>query len=236
MAPVVINSVIQLPVHLVTLVLRKLRLVPTGSATHHTFPVAGLDEGRAHAVLYALRQAALDAQVELSSTSCCQSSLISSTFCCRCSCVLFELRRSKLQNCGWWLFNWHRSPQTGVIKGPGCFPKQQMIQQAVISAVIQQQPWMTCLCRLLRDLHTVEANLEFWQNRLHRGSHLRFMLFGQGPVSFAHDVLSTLERKHRQRTTSATDKIERRVGPHLAWCHSNSGFESSVNSHSSAKH
>ena len=116
MAPVVINSVIQLPVHLVTLVLRKLRLVPTGSATHHTFPVAGLDEGRAHAVLYALRQAALDAQVELSSTSCCQSSLISSTFCCRCSCVLFELRRSKLQNCGWWLFNWHRSPQTGVIQ------------------------------------------------------------------------------------------------------------------------
>ena len=70
---------------------------------------------------------------------------------------------------------------------------------------------MTCLRRLLRDLHTVEANLEFWQNRLHQGSHLRFMLFGQGPVSFAHDVLSTLERKHRQRMTSATDKIERRV-------------------------
>ena len=70
---------------------------------------------------------------------------------------------------------------------------------------------MTCLHRLLRDLHTVEANLEFWQNRLHQGSHLRFMLFGQGPVSFAHDVLCTLERKRRQRMTSATDKIERRV-------------------------
>lgn len=63
MAPVVINSVVQLPVQVITLVLRKLRLVPTGSASHHTFPVAGLDEGRAHAVLYALRQAALDAQV-----------------------------------------------------------------------------------------------------------------------------------------------------------------------------
>lgn len=74
---------------------------------------------------------------------------------------------------------------------------------------------MTCLRRLLRDLHTVEANLEFWQNRLHRGSHLRFMLFGQGPISFAHDVLSTLERKHRQRMTSATDKIERRVSSPL---------------------
>ena len=63
MAPVVINSVVQLPVQIITLVLRKLRLVPTRSASHHTFPVAGLDEGRAHAVLYALRQAALDAQV-----------------------------------------------------------------------------------------------------------------------------------------------------------------------------
>lgn len=63
MAPVIINSFVQLPVQIVTLVLRKLRLVPTGSASHHTFPVAGLDEARAHAVLYALRQAALDAQV-----------------------------------------------------------------------------------------------------------------------------------------------------------------------------
>lgn len=63
MAPVIINSFVQLPVQIVTLVLRKLRLVPTGSASNHTFPVAGLDEARAHAVLYALRQAALDAQV-----------------------------------------------------------------------------------------------------------------------------------------------------------------------------
>lgn len=63
MAPVVINSVVQLPVQIITLVLRKLRLVPTASASHHTIPVAGLDEGRAHAVLYALRQAALDSQV-----------------------------------------------------------------------------------------------------------------------------------------------------------------------------
>lgn len=63
MAPVVINSVVQLPVQIITLLLRKLRLVPTRSPSHHTFPVAGLDEGRAHAVLYALRQAALDAQV-----------------------------------------------------------------------------------------------------------------------------------------------------------------------------
>ena len=77
---------------------------------------------------------------------------------------------------------------------------------------LKQLSWTLIFCRLLRDLHTVEANLEFWQNRLHQGSHLSFMLFGQGPVSFAHDVLLTLERKHRQRMTSATDKIERRVG------------------------
>lgn len=64
MAPVVLSSVIQLPAQIVTLVLRKLRLVPTGSAAQHSFPVAGLDESRAHAVLYALRQAALDAQVQ----------------------------------------------------------------------------------------------------------------------------------------------------------------------------
>jgi len=35
-------------------------------STCHCFPVAGLDEGRAHAVLYALRQAAMDVQVQTS--------------------------------------------------------------------------------------------------------------------------------------------------------------------------
>lgn len=64
MAPVVINTALQLPVQIATLFLRKLRLVPSSSPSNRTFPVAGLDEGRAHAVLYALRQAALDAQVE----------------------------------------------------------------------------------------------------------------------------------------------------------------------------
>ena len=63
MVPVVINTAIQLPMHLINFTLRKLRLIPAGAAGHHTFPVAGLDEGRAHAVLYALRQAATDTQV-----------------------------------------------------------------------------------------------------------------------------------------------------------------------------
>lgn len=63
MAPVVINTVIHLPLQIFGLVMRKLRFVPASSTSHHTFPVAGLDESRAHAVLYALRQAALDAEV-----------------------------------------------------------------------------------------------------------------------------------------------------------------------------
>lgn len=63
MVPVLINTAVQLPFQLVYFALRKLRLTPGGAAAHHTFPVAGLDEGRAHAVLYALRQAAMDVQV-----------------------------------------------------------------------------------------------------------------------------------------------------------------------------
>ncbi|DBA83396.1 hypothetical protein WJX79_000744 [Trebouxia sp. C0005] len=147
MVPVVINTALQLPFQLINFALKKLRLTSALATAHHTFPVAGLDEGRAHAVLYALRQAAMDVQEEHTA----------------------EL----------WLV---------------------ALQLAQVASD-----------RLLRDLHTVEANLEFWQNRLHQGSHLRFMLFGQGPLSFAHDVVSTLERKHKQRMTSATDKIERRV-------------------------
>ena len=63
MVPVFINSAIQLPFQLCSYALRKLRLIPSGTVAHHSFPVAGLDEGRAHAVLYALRQAAMDVQV-----------------------------------------------------------------------------------------------------------------------------------------------------------------------------
>lgn len=79
------------------------------------------------------------------------------------------------------------------------------------ASILGKNPERLQPCRLLRDLQEVEANLDFWQNRLHQGSHLRFMLFGQGPISFASDVISALERKHKQRMSSATDKIERRV-------------------------
>lgn len=66
MVPVVINTAIQLPIQLINFALKKLRLTSAHATAHHTFPVAGLDEGRAHAVLYALRQAAMDVQVQTS--------------------------------------------------------------------------------------------------------------------------------------------------------------------------
>jgi hypothetical protein len=66
MVPVVINTAIQLPFQLINFALQKLRLTSAHATAHHTFPVAGLDEGRAHAVLYALRQAAMDVQVQTS--------------------------------------------------------------------------------------------------------------------------------------------------------------------------
>ena len=57
----------------------------------------------------------------------------------------------------------------------------------------------------------MDRNLHFWQARLKQGSHLRFMLFGQGPLSFVKDVVSGVRDKRHKRLLSATDKIERRV-------------------------
>ena len=63
MAPSVIRSTLQLPVNLLNIALKRLRLAPSDTPANHTFPVAGLDEARAHAVLYALRHAAASVQV-----------------------------------------------------------------------------------------------------------------------------------------------------------------------------
>eukprot|EP00891_Asterochloris_glomerata_P003299 jgi/Astpho2/3299/Aster-x0572 len=65
--------------------------------------------------------------------------------------------------------------------------------------------------RLLKDMKAVDRNLHFWQARLKQGSHLRFMLFGQGPLSFVKDVVSGVRDKRHKRLLSATDKIERRI-------------------------
>lgn len=130
-------------------------------------------------------------------------------------------RRSKLQSSGWLHCSWRKLPLIGAV-APCFITSLAKVGRASADALCLASMHGLChglcfriytglFCRLLRDLHIVEANLEFWQNRLHQGSHLRFMLFGQGPLSFAHDVVSTLERKHKQRMTSATDKIERRV-------------------------
>ena len=66
------------------------------------------------------------------------------------------------------------------------------------------------LLRLVWDLQNVERNLDFWMERLRQGKHLRTMLFGQGPVSFYKDVREAV-LKH-QRSDTASDRIERRVG------------------------
>ena len=64
---------------------------------------------------------------------------------------------------------------------------------------------------MLKDMKAVDRNLHFWQARLKQGSHLRFMLFGQGPLSFVKDVVSGVRDKRHKRLLSATDRIERRV-------------------------
>ena len=63
--------------------------------------------------------------------------------------------------------------------------------------------------RLIWDLSRVEKSLEFWSERLRQDQHLRTMLFGQGPVSFAKDVTRIVSR--RQSAHSPSDRIERRV-------------------------
>ena len=65
MAPAVIRSTVQLPFQLLNAVFKRLRLLPKDAPANHTFPVAGLDEARAHAVLYALRHASTSVQVRL---------------------------------------------------------------------------------------------------------------------------------------------------------------------------
>lgn len=67
------------------------------------------------------------------------------------------------------------------------------------------------MSRLVWDLSSVEASLDFWTERLRQGQHLRTMLFGQGPVSFAKDICLTVARKQQQRQLTATDRIEQRV-------------------------
>lgn len=63
MAPAVIRSAVQLPFQVLNAALKQMRLLPQGAPAKHTFPVAGLDEARAHAVLYALRHASTSVKV-----------------------------------------------------------------------------------------------------------------------------------------------------------------------------
>ena len=63
MAPAVIRSAVQLPFQVLSAALKQLKLLPQDAPAKHTFPVAGLDEARAHAVLYALRHASTSVKV-----------------------------------------------------------------------------------------------------------------------------------------------------------------------------
>ena len=44
--------------------------------------------------------------------------------------------------------------------------------------------------RIIHDLHTTEANLNFWKQILDQGSHSRFHLLSMGPAAFARDVMT----------------------------------------------
>ena len=65
--------------------------------------------------------------------------------------------------------------------------------------------------RLVSELSLVERNLDYWLERLRQGKHLRTMLFGQGPVSFAKDVRNLLPIHKSERRDTASERIERRV-------------------------
>ena len=71
------------------------------------------------------------------------------------------------------------------------------------------------MCRLLKDLAGVEADLAFWKRRLSEGSHGRFLLLSRGPSSFIRSLSAAVHRHAPQgegsKRLSAADKIERRV-------------------------
>ena len=76
---------------------------------------------------------------------------------------------------------------------------------------------MICMCRVLKDLAGINADLAFWKRRLSEGSHGRFLLLSRGPSSFFR-TLSAAVRRHApqveeegSKQLSAADKIERRV-------------------------
>lgn len=77
--------------------------------------------------------------------------------------------------------------------------------------------------RLLHDAAAVDASLGFWSGRLRGGAHARLLLLGQGPVSFAADVLAALRRNLGR--LSATEQIERKVGgPATLYTHGRVGI------------
>lgn len=71
------------------------------------------------------------------------------------------------------------------------------------------------MCRVLKDLAGIDADLAFWKRRLSEGSHGRFLLLSRGPSSFIRSLSAAAHRRAPQeegsKQLSAADKIERRV-------------------------
>lgn len=68
--------------------------------------------------------------------------------------------------------------------------------------------------RLLHAIDAADSSLCFWRQRLKQGSHLSFLLLGQGPTSFVLDCVDALRSRLRlgaSKQPNATDQIERRV-------------------------
>ncbi|KAH7618699.1 hypothetical protein Ndes2526B_g05616 [Nannochloris sp. 'desiccata'] len=73
--------------------------------------------------------------------------------------------------------------------------------------------------RILAEMDTIEANLQFWTRRLDEGRHFWFTLFRRGPVEFAKKVAQLVRRGRRQEgnqipendLVSDAELVEKRV-------------------------
>lgn len=73
--------------------------------------------------------------------------------------------------------------------------------------------------RILAELDTIEANLQFWTRRLNAGRHFWFTLFRRGPIGFAKKVAQLVRHGRRQEgdqisrndLVSDAELVEKRV-------------------------
>ncbi len=166
MAPAIFNAivtpVIKWPWRLVRLPVR-LVLVVAGVRKRRAYnlPVAGLDQAKAQGIMFALRRAATNPEVQQSGRT-----------------ILGLQRALAARN----------SSATTVLerpKGPRpptcCPPGSQLLQEERIAGdwLAAWQLSQVASNRLLHELDEVQANLEFWTRRVQRGNHFWFLLLQQ---------------------------------------------------------